>query len=168
MPACEQPCIVPQYRNVSAVVKLRVVGMCCHTSCSTCTMHGIVRVALSHCAFSTSLVDFHTLYDQPFGPRARVFSFSPVFTCSLYLYYLNSHSVWQRVVCCHKSDAFHAQSLHVWHLSLTDQIKLRQLRQAQDCTKTSSDQYRKQKHTITVCLAYTADNGRRCTYLRPP
>ena len=35
--------------------------------------HGIVRVALSHCAFSTSLVDFHTLYDQPFGPSARAF-----------------------------------------------------------------------------------------------
>ena len=35
--------------------------------------NGIVRIALSHCAFSTSLVDFHTPYDQPFGPSARAF-----------------------------------------------------------------------------------------------
>ena len=63
--------LVPQYRNVSAVVKLQVVGKRCPTSCSTCTMRGIVHVSLSHCAFSTSLVDFHTLYDQPFGPSTR-------------------------------------------------------------------------------------------------
>ena len=28
-------------------------------------------VALVHCAFSTSLGDFHTIYDQPFGISAR-------------------------------------------------------------------------------------------------
>ena len=65
--------LVPQYSNASAVVKLCVVGKRCHTSCTPCTMHGIVRAALSHCAFSTSLVDFHTLYDQPFGLSARTF-----------------------------------------------------------------------------------------------
>ena len=30
--------LVPQYTNVSAVVKLLVVGKRCHTSCTTCTM----------------------------------------------------------------------------------------------------------------------------------
>ena len=39
------------------------------------TMRLYSHVALSHCAFSTSLVDFHTLNDQPFGPSARAFSF---------------------------------------------------------------------------------------------
>ena len=69
--------LVPQYKNVSVVVKLRVVGKHCHTSCTTSLhymYHWIVHVALSHCAFSTLLVDFHTLYDQPFGPSARAFS----------------------------------------------------------------------------------------------
>ena len=65
--------LVPQYRDASAVVKLSVVGKRCHTLCTPCTMHEIIRVALSHCAFSTSLVDSHTLYDQPFGPSARTF-----------------------------------------------------------------------------------------------
>ena len=65
--------LVQQYSDASAVVKLCVVGTRCHTSCTPCTMHGIVRVALSHCAFSISLVDFHTLYDQPFGPSTCMF-----------------------------------------------------------------------------------------------
>ena len=66
--------LVPQYRNVSAVVNLRVVGKRCQTSCTTCrstTMGLCSHVALSHCAFSTLLVDFHTLYDQHLGPSAR-------------------------------------------------------------------------------------------------
>ena len=50
--------LLPQCRDASAVVKLWVVGKCCHTSCTPCTMHGIVRVVPSHCAFSPSLVDF--------------------------------------------------------------------------------------------------------------
>ena len=65
--------LVPQYRNVSAVVNLRVVGKRCQTSRTTCrstTMGLYSHVALSHCAFSTLLVDFHTLYNQPFGPSA--------------------------------------------------------------------------------------------------
>ena len=65
--------LVLQYRDVSAVVMLWVVEKRCHTSCTKCTMHEIVRVALSHFAFSTLLGDFHTLYDQPFGPSARTF-----------------------------------------------------------------------------------------------
>ena len=73
--------LVPQYRNVSAVVNLRVVEKRCQTSCTTCrsnTMGLCSHVALSHCAFSTLLVDFHTLYDQPFGPSAgRVFIVFP-------------------------------------------------------------------------------------------
>ena len=71
--------LVPQYSAASAVVKLWMVGKRCHTLCTPCTMHRIVRVAPSHCAFSTSLVDFHTLYDQPFGPSTRMFlGFMPV------------------------------------------------------------------------------------------
>ena len=70
--------LVPPYKNVSAVVNLRVVGKRCQTSCTTCrstTMGLCSHVALSHCAFSTSLVDFHTLYDQPFGPSVGRFFF---------------------------------------------------------------------------------------------
>ena len=37
--------LVQQYSDASAVVKLWVVGKRCHTSCTPCTMHGIVRVA---------------------------------------------------------------------------------------------------------------------------
>ena len=44
--------LVQQYSDASAVVKLWVVGKRCYTSCTPCTMHGIVRVALPHCAFS--------------------------------------------------------------------------------------------------------------------
>ena len=41
------------------------------------------HVALSHYAFPTSLVDFHTLYDQPFGPSARrVFIISERRSCT--------------------------------------------------------------------------------------
>ena len=49
--------------NVSAVVNLRVMRKRCHTSCTTImTLPGLyIYVALSHCAFSTSLVDLHTL-----------------------------------------------------------------------------------------------------------
>ena len=65
--------LVPQYRDASAVMKLWVVEKRCHTSCTPCNMYGIVHAALSHCAFSTLLVDFHTLYDQLFGPSARTF-----------------------------------------------------------------------------------------------
>ena len=65
--------LVQQHRDASAVVKLCVVGKRCHTSSTPCTMHGIVHVAPSHCAFSTSLVDFHTFYDQPFGPSTCMF-----------------------------------------------------------------------------------------------
>ena len=68
-----QPCGSTEYKDASAVVKLRVVGKRCHTLCTPWTMHGIAHVALSHCAFSTSLVDFHTLCDQPLGPSARTF-----------------------------------------------------------------------------------------------
>ena len=66
--AVVRPCIIcilhcsssmPQYRNASAVVNLQVVGKCCQTSCTTMGLYS--HVALSHCAFSTSLVDFHTL-----------------------------------------------------------------------------------------------------------
>ena len=65
--------LLPQCRDASAVVKLWVLGKGCHTSCTPCTMHGIVRVVPSHCAFSPSLVDFHTLYDQPLGPSTCMF-----------------------------------------------------------------------------------------------
>ena len=59
---------VPPYRTVSAVVKLQVVGKRCQTSCNTCrstTMGLYSHAALLQCAFSTLLVYFHTLYDQP-------------------------------------------------------------------------------------------------------
>ena len=64
--------LVPQYRDASAVVKLWVVEKRCYTSCThhawDCTFS---TVTLS--LFSTLLVDFYTLYDQPFGPSARTF-----------------------------------------------------------------------------------------------
>ena len=41
-----------EYRDASSVVKLWVVVKRCHTSCTPCTMHVIVRVALSHCVYS--------------------------------------------------------------------------------------------------------------------
>ena len=74
---------VPQYRNVSAVVNLRVVGTCCQTSCTTCTC--TTMGLYSHCStvtlrilhFAGGFPVFHTLYNQPFGPSARL-----VFICT--------------------------------------------------------------------------------------
>ena len=59
---------VPPHRTVSGVMKLKVAGKRCQTSCNTCrstTMGLYSHVALLQCAFSTLLVDFHTIYDQP-------------------------------------------------------------------------------------------------------
>ena len=71
--------LVRQYRSVSAGMNLRVMGivetLLDPRALHDCTYMGLYsHVALSHCAPCTSLVDFHTQYDQPFGPSAlRVF-----------------------------------------------------------------------------------------------